>query len=590
MNTQDKIKALQQLLIQKGLDAWFMPTTDSHMSEYVAERFREIAWLTGFTGSRALVIVTRDDAFIWVDSRYYVQAERELAGTGIKIFKSGMPGVPYTFPWVRSEIPEGSKFGIPGNLIPISQFRGMEEKWPHLEVVTCDNLLDEIWEDRPAIPDNPVIEHEERFAGESRKSKIDRIKNEMKERKIDCHIVSALDDVAWLFNIRGADIAYNPVVYSYAVITQDKTILFIDQKKLSDELRGKLESDGILIQDYDSIYRFIDGLDERWTALLDEHKTNRLIQTHVEARCKVVLDHNIPTLFKLEKNEVEMQHIRDTHIMDGAALVKWQYWVEQNLGKVEMTEYSLHEKLEDFRGPMKNYRGPSFYAIVGYNPNAALPHYSPKPEGSLAVEPKGILLCDSGGQYDTGTTDITRTIALGEVEDVVKESFTAVLRGMINLSRAVFRKGTKGIHLDILAREPLWAIHKDFGHGTGHGVGMFLNVHEGPIGISLMSDKIAFKPGMLVSNEPGYYEEGHYGIRIENLIMCQRAEETGEYMNFETMAVCPIDIRLIVPSMMRSDEIQWLNDYHQSVREKLTPYLDADEASWLEKMTQPIGT
>ncbi len=589
MDTKAKISTLQKLLIEEGLDAWFLPTTDPHMSEYVAERWREIAWLTGFTGSRALVIVTRTETFVWVDSRYYVQADRELEGTGITVFKAGMPGVPSTFKWIPEHFPQGSKLGIPGDLIPISQYNAMVKKFEGIEIVTCDDLIDPIWSDRPAVPDKPVIEHELRFAGESRKDKIDRIKAEMKEKKVDCHIVSALDDIAWTFNIRGADIAYNPVVYSFAAFTQDKTILFIDQKKLDDDLRGKLESDGVLIQDYDAIVRFIDGLDVRWTVLVDQDRINRLLQVQIEKRCKTEFDNNIPMMLKLEKNEVETENIRKTHVLDGAALVKWQYWIEQNIGKVEMTEYSLHEKLEDFRGPMENYRGPSFYAIVGYNANAALPHYSPKPQGSQKVEPRGILLCDSGGQYDTGTTDITRTILLGDVDDEVKTSFTAVLRGMINLSRAVFRKGVKGIHLDALAHEPIWSIHQEYGHGTGHGVGMFLCVHEPPIGISLGSDKVAFAPGMLVSNEPGIYVEGHYGIRIENLIMCRKASEDGEYLAFETMAVCPIDHRLIDVSQMRSDEIAWLNDYHKSVREKLTPYLTDAEADWLKSMTEPIG-
>ncbi len=589
MDITARIAALQKLLIEKGLDAWFLPGTDPHMSEYVAQRWREYTWLTGFTGSRALVVVTQKEAFIWVDSRYYVQADRELEGTGITIFKSGMPGVPNTFTWISEQFPEGSKLGIPGDLIPISQYNAMEKKFKGIEIVTCDDLIDQIWTDRPSIPDQPVIEHELRFAGESRKEKIGRIKTKMTERKVDCHIVSALDDIAWTFNIRGADIAYNPVVYSYAAFTQDKTILFIDQSKIDDDLRGKLESDGILIQDYEAIHRFIDDLDERWTVLLDPERISRLLQTHIEKRCITEFGYNIPMMFKLEKNSTEMENIRKAHILDGAALVKWQYWVEQNLGKIEMTEYSLHEKLEDFRGPMGNYRGASFYAIVGHNANAALPHYSPKPEGSLKVEPKGILLCDSGGQYDTGTTDVTRTFAVGEVDDEVKKSFTAVLRGMINLSRAVFCKGTKGIHLDALARESVWEIHKDFGHGTGHGVGMFLCVHEPPISISMNSDKVAFAPGMLVSNEPGIYVEGHYGIRIENLILCRKADDEGKFLRFETVTQCPIDHRLIRVSQMRSDEIEWLNGYHMSVREKLTPYLNDEEAEWLKKMTEPIG-
>ncbi len=589
MDTNIKIKALQNLLVEKGLDGWFMPGTDPHLSEYVSERWRENAWLTGFTGSRSLVVVTPDNAYIWVDSRYHVQADRELEGTNIHIFKSGLPGVPYTFKWIPDNFKEGSKLGIPGDIIPISQYKAMVDKFKGIEIVTCDDLIDEIWTDRPAIPDNPVIEHETCFAGETRKGKIDRIKEKMQEKRVDCHIVSALDDIAWTFNIRGADIAYNPVVYAYAAFTQDKTILFIDQKKIDFDLRVKIELDGILIQDYDAIYRYIDDLDQRWTVLLDEDRFSHRMLTRIKERCKTEFAYNIPMMLKLEKNHFEKMNIRKTHILDGAALVKWQYWVEQNVGKIEMTEYSLQQKLEDFRGPMENYRGPSFYAIVGYNANAALPHYSPKPEGSLKVEPKGILLCDSGGQYDTGTTDITRTFALGEVDDTVCRSFTAVLRGMINLSRAVFRKGTKGIHLDILARGPVWDIFQEYGHGTGHGVGMFLNVHEGPIGISMASDKIAFAPGMLVSNEPGIYVEGHYGIRIENLIMCQKATDDGEYLRFETMAVCPIDTRLIVPAQMRSDEIDWLNQYHKDVREKLTPYLNEEEAAWLEKMTEPIG-
>jgi len=590
MTIPERLAALRKLMTEQQIDAWIVPSDDPHQSEYVADRWKARTWLSGFTGSAGTVVVTADKAGLWTDSRYFLQAELELKDSGITLFKEDMPGVPYYKDWLKEELKENAVVGFDGKVMSVSQVRDMETKLAAKKItfVYHTDLIDLIWPDRPSIPIEPAFVLEEKYTGEGRSSKFSRIRAEMKKHKADLIILSALDDIAWTFNIRGSDVEYNPVVYGYAVVSQTETRLFIKEEKLDKNLKQELENDHVIINDYDSFFDFLSQLPE-FTVLLDPGKTSQKIMDSISVSCVILDVPSIPFDLKTCKNETELEGIRNAHVRDGVAMVKWLYWLYNNIGNGEHTEITIADKLEEFRSKGDLFRGLSFNTISGYKGNGAIVHYSAKPETAARIYPEGILLVDSGGQYLDGTTDITRTITLGTPTEEEKICFTLVLKGHINLGRLVFPKGYNGSQIDALARADMWGYYMNYGHGTGHGVGHFLNVHEGPQRIR-PENNVPLKPGMLTSNEPGLYMKDRFGIRIENLIVTEvrKENEFGTFYGFETVSFCPICLDLVNVSMLTADEKKWLNDYHKAVYEKLSPFLATEEQNWLKHETRAV--
>ncbi len=590
MTIPEKLAALRKLMSAHKIDAWIVPSDDPHQSEYVADRWKARAWLSGFTGSAGTVVVTADKAGLWTDSRYFLQAEMELKDSGITLFKEDIPGVPYYKDWFREVLKENAVVGFDGKVMSVSQVKDLESKLAAKKISFAYHvdLIDNLWQDRPSIPGNPAFILEEKYAGESRTSKINHIRAEMKKHKADYLILSALDDIAWTLNIRGSDVEYNPVTYCYAVIAQTESRLFITEKKLNKNVNRELTDDRIIIDDYDKFFDFLTSLPES-TVLLDPDKTSQKIMDSISLSCVVLETPSIPFDLKACKNETELKGIRNAHIRDGVALVKWLYWLNNHIGKEEHTEISIADKLKEFRSKGEFFQGLSFDTIAGYKGNGAIVHYSAKPETAAKIYPEGILLIDSGGQYLDGTTDITRTITLGKPTEEEKTCFTLVLKGHINLGKLVFPKGYNGSQIDVVARAAMWEFYMNYGHGTGHGVGHFLNVHEGPQRIR-PENNVPLKPGMLTSNEPGLYIKGKFGIRIENLIVTtvKKENEFGTFFGFETVSFCPICLDLVNVNMLTGDEKKWLNDYHKAVYEKLGPFLSADEKNWLQHETRAV--
>lgn len=591
MNVQERIAALRELMQQHKIDAWITPSADPHQSEYVAERWKTRAWISGFTGSAGTVVITQNQAGLWTDSRYYLQADRELAGAGIALFKIGQPDVPSYNDWLAQELPEHAAIGFDGQVFSAAQGEQLQKavSAKHMQLVYQQDLIAQIWQDRPAMPAKPVMVLELEFAGESRASKFARMRERLQKAGSDAHFISALDDIAWMFNIRGGDVEYNPVTIAYAYISQDEARLFIDSAKLSAEVQAALRRDGVAFSEYEEVGVFLQRLPQGTSVLIDPEKTSLTIKNTLSQHCTVKEEQNIAFTLKAQKNETELQGIRHAHVRDGAAMVKWLYWLDEHLGKEEYTEYTVVDSLRDLRSQQQHFQGLSFHPIAGYQANAAFCHYRPEPETALNIQPEGILLVDSGGQYLDGTTDITRTIALSAPTAQQKQDFTLVLKGNIALSRAKFPKGTTGAQLDILARQALWNHGRNYGHGTGHGIGHFLNVHEGPQRIHV-NNYVPLELGMVCSNEPGLYRTDQYGIRIENIIVVVPAEKTefDTFYQFETVTLCPIDLDLIEASLLSQAEAAWLNAYHQRVYAALSPFLTEAERAWLGRETRAI--
>lgn len=590
MTVPEKLAALRTLMNKEKIDAWIVPSDDAHQSEYVAPRWKGREWLTGFTGSAGTVVVTAKEAGLWTDSRYFLQAEIQLQDSGIALFKEGLAGIPSYTQWLSEQLPENAVVGFDSQVMSVTQVQEMEGKLAAKRIFFAlhTDLIDKIWSDRPGIPGNPVYILEEKFAGELRTAKFSRIRAEMRKHQADVHLLAALDDIAWTFNIRGSDVQYNPVAYCYAAITKTEARLFINKDKLAPQVQQTLVKDGVTILDYEQFSKYLAQLSKS-TVLLDPGKTSQWVMDAISPFCNVLQASSIPFELKACKNETELQGIRQAHIRDGVALVKWLVWLYQNIGKQEHTEITVADKLEEFRSKGENFKGLSFDTIAGYKGNGAIVHYSATPATAAKIQPEGILLIDSGGQYLDGTTDITRTITLGKPTDEEKTSFTLVLKGHINLGRLVFPKGYNGSQIDALARAALWEHYMNYGHGTGHGIGHFLNVHEGPQRIR-PENQVPLKPGMLTSNEPGLYLQGKFGIRIENLIVTElrKENEFGVFYGFETVSFCPICLDLVKVEMLTPAEKLWLNDYHKAVYAKLGPHLTPVEQEWLKRETREI--
>ena len=586
-SVQAKIQSLRKIMQLEQVQACIIPTTDPHISEYTPERWKTRAWVSGFTGSAGTVVITNDKAGLWTDSRYFLQAEEQLKDSGIDLYKTGLPETPSLTDWIVSELPEGGCVGIEGDVYAASEAKSLIDflSGRSIKVRTDFAPYDSLWENRPAIPANPAFVLPESFTGKSCRDKIKEVLAEVKKNQADLTILAALDTIAWLFNIRGNDVDYNPVCASYAVVSENKTVLFISPEKLTQEVSEYLQQEGVTVADYEKITGYIQHISDGTRVLVTPAKINYRLYLILSEKCdiKETTVHPADSL-KSIKNEIEIAGIRNAMRKDGVAMVKFLIDMEKALANNEpVTEMDIDAKLRTFRSEQANYFGESFKTIAGYGAHGAIVHYEATLESNASIRPDGILLIDSGAQYFDGTTDITRTVSTGKVSGSIKRNFTNVLKGHIQIALAVFPAGTVGMQLDVLARQSLWKAGQNFLHGTGHGVGCFLNVHEGPQSIRMNHNPAPLEPGMVTSNEPGLYLAGEYGIRIENLVLTVKAKTTefGDFYAFETLTLCPIDTRLIDSSLLSPEEIDWLNNYHQKVCEQLSPLLSEEEAEWL---------
>lgn len=593
MQVKERVQKLQELMKKNGIDAYIIPSSDPHQSEYVATHWGSRKWITGFTGSAGTAVVTLENGNgLWTDGRYFIQAENQLKDSSIDLYKMGEPSVPNITEWLKKNLKDGATIGFDGKVVSKSFYDNLNNSLCSKEIkYNLENdLISEIWNDRPEIPMNNFYSLDVKFAGKSRLEKLNEVREHMQEESITHFILSSLDDIAWLFNIRGTDIQSSPVIISYALISMDEATLFVDFKKLNDDIKAELVGDGISIKQYNELDKCLKTLNNKNLVSYDPAKTNMWIVNSLSSDVKKIEEQNYTTKLKAVKNAVELQNMRDSHITDGVAMVKFLHWLDNSLGKEKITEISATEKLAQFRAEGENYKGPSFNTIAGYKEHAAMMHYSSTPETDVELLKEGLFLVDSGGQYLGGTTDITRTIALGDLSLEEKRDFTLTLKGFINLSRAKFLYGCCGTNLDVLARSPLWQYGIDYKCGTGHGIGFFLNVHEGPHGIRSNYVPAVLEEGMIMSNEPGVYKEGRHGIRVENLIVVKKDEKTesGQFMSFETITFCPIDLDGIILDMLSPEDRAWLNSYHSEVYEKLSPALNEEQRAWLKYNTRAI--
>ncbi len=582
---------------KRNIDMYIVPTSDFHESEYVGDYFKARKYITGFTGSAGTAVITMTEAGLWTDGRYFIQAEKQLSGTPVTLFKMGEEGVPTVKEYVEKNLKEGACLGFDGRVINAADGASYEEivKKKQGTVYVTEDLVGIIWKDRPQLPMNPVFILEEKYAGESTKSKLSRVREKMREKQTGIHILTSLYDIAWLFNIRGGDIACVPVVLSFAAVTMQEAYWFIHEEVLDDKLKAYCKENNIIIRPYEAIYDYAGEIPEEEAVLLDKNIVNYRICHSLKEKVTVVSESNPTELMKAVKNETELNNIRNAHIKDGVAFTKFMYWLKTNIGKMKITEISASDYLEERRREQELFVDLSFETISAYGANAAMMHYCATPESDAELKPEGFLLVDSGGHYLDGSTDITRTMALGTLTEEEKFHFTTVCRSNLNLAAAKFLYGCRGTNLDILSRGPLWNLGLDYKCGTGHGIGYLLNVHEGPNGfrwkiVPERNDSCVMEAGMVTTDEPGVYLEGKYGIRTENELICKKAEknEYGQFMEFETITYAPIDLDAILPEEMTATERKLLNDYHKMVYEKISPYLEPEEKEWLKEYTRAI--
>ncbi|TVR77288.1 MAG: aminopeptidase P family protein, partial [Saprospirales bacterium] len=579
LTINERIAKLREWMHSESIQAAIIPSADPHMSEYLPDYWKTREWLSGFTGSAGTVVVGIDTAGLWTDSRYFIQAESELKGTVIQLHKMGEKGVLSIPDWLCKTLFSGDRIYVDASCITLAEFRKYRDKLKGsaLEVIAGDDVFRHIWEDRPPLPAHPVFEHPREFCGKPMGEKLSEIRREMKQQSASHLLVTALDEIAWTLNLRGSDVECNPVFLAWLVIDEEKATLFSDNSKFSAKIIGQLEENGIEIRPYRHIEDFIAGLTENTRLMIDPLQVNYRIS--VAANKTNLIEKSSPVCqLKASKTHEEIDHIKEAMRRDGVAVFRAFEWLKQQLKSGTVPEYVLAEKLAFFRSQQSNYMGESFHAIVGYRGNGAIVHYRATESHFSEIEKEGMLLVDSGGQYLDGTTDITRTIHLSEPNDRERQHFTLVLKGMIALSRAVFPEGTHGVQLDILARQPLWNHGLNYGHGTGHGVGYFLNVHEPPQGfVPNLSQRgtSVLREGMITSNEPGYYLEGHYGIRCENLVVCRDRGDGFQFL--ETLTLMAFDQKLINPDLLSPEEKTWLNEYHQSVYRELSSLLTESE-------------
>jgi len=585
-----RISILRNAMKKYGISACIIPGTDPHASEYIADYWKEREWISGFDGSAGTAVITMTSAGLWTDSRYFLHASEQLDGTGIELMKQGLPETLEILPWLATQLKAGEKAGVNPQMFSLNSFSSMksELKMGNIELVSID-LLDLAWPVRPKMPTQPFYVFETKYTGKTAFEKIDLLRIEMKKAYADTFVISALDDIAWLFNIRGNDVNYNPVVIAYALVENDKATLFISPEKLTDETSLYLKNEGVTIANYHEINDALSKLSTFKSVLVDGAKLNQSLFESIPSGCNI--RNTMSPIFKMKsiKNDVEMAGVRCAMQKDAVALTHFFIWLENNLSSGDLSEISISNKLREFRSEQENFVGESFGTIAGYAAHGAIVHYNAVPESDAKLKPESILLLDSGGQYLDGTTDITRTIALGVPTPQQKTDNTLVLKGHIALAMAQFPFGTRGSQLDILARKAMWDLGLNYGHGTGHGVGHFLCVHEGPQSIRMDENPTVLQPGMMISNEPGMYRTNGYGIRIENLVQVIPAEKTefGQFLQFETLTLFPIDKKLIDWDIMTTTEINWLNNYHKKVYESISAQLDDAECEWLNEKCSP---
>jgi Xaa-Pro aminopeptidase len=591
MNITDRITSLRSLMQGSAIDGYLIYGTDPHLSEYVPDAWRSREWISGFTGSYGKVAITLNHAALWTDSRYFIQAESQLSGTTIEMMKDRQADTIPVDLWLEQKINPGSVVAIDGLTVSASEAKALEQKLGAngITLILNADLVSPIWENRPLLSQSPINDFPVRFSGSDRSEKLSQIRNRLTEAGAEATLICQLDDLAWSFNLRGNDISYNPLFTGYGYVDLQQAILFVGEGKVSRELSDDLTREGVRVINYESIFSFLEQIDPL-PFYLDPDRTNSLIYRIIAKRCKVIDGLSIPTLLKSVKNEVEISGMRESHIRDGVAMVNFLYWFAENFGKEKITELSIAEKLKTFRSEQALFMGESFCPTVAFGSHGAIVHYSATSESDFEVKRDGILLFDSGGQYLDGTTDITRTIPTGLVTPQQQSDFTLVLKGMIQLAKAVFPENTRGYSLDTLARKALWSSGLNYGHGTGHGVGHFLSVHEGPMSIRPEYNSEPVREGQVITDEPGIYREGEYGIRIENVLVCKNECHTafGRFLSFDTLTLCPIDRQLVDPKMLEKDELNWLNTYHARVISELGPRLNSDVLKWLKIQCSPL--
>lgn len=585
------LEKLRKAMKIENINYYIIPSSDSHQSEYVSEYFKGREYVSGFTGSAGTLLVGLEDAYLWTDGRYFIQADKELKSSGISLMKMRTPGYPTIEEWIKDNVKENEVLGFDGKVFSVNQYEGYLNiaKENNFNINMRNDLLDSIWKERPQLPKNKIFLHDEKYAGKSASEKLGEVRKNMKAKNADYFILSSLDDIEWLCNIRGNDIKFNPVALSYVLVGMDYSNIYIDENKVDAETKTKLNSEGFEIKGYNEIEDDVKLL--KGTVILDSNKLNAKIFAALNNEVKVIRELNVTTNLKAIKNEVEIANWEVSQVRDGIAMVKFIKWLKSNIGKEKITEISASERLTAFRAQGDNYKGDSFGTIAGYKDHAAMMHYSATEASEYELKPEGMFLVDSGAQYLDGTTDITRTFILGHITEEEKRDYTLVLKGHIALASAKFLRGTTGINLDVLARRPLWNYGIDYKCGTGHGVGFFLNVHEGPQGIRPEGNSVALEPGMIITNEPGVYKEGKHGIRTENTLLVEKdfvSEEFGEFYKFRTISYCPIDLEGVNVEMLSPEEKDWLNDYHSMVYEKLSPYLNEEEKEFLKYETRRI--
>lgn len=594
---KQRLKELRDEMSQRGIDIYVVPTSDFHESEYVGEYFKARQYITGFTGSQGTAVITMEEAGLWTDGRYFIQAEAQLAGSTVVLFKMGEEGVPTVEEYVKDKLKEGGVLGFDGRVVNGKLGEDFERlaEGKKGSVFAEEDLVGLIWKDRPPFTREEAYVLDEAYAGRTAAQKLCDVRRVMEEKKVKAHILTSLDDIAWLFNIRGNDIANFPIVLSFAVITMDDSFWFVHEEILDSKIRSHLKANHITVRHYEDIYTFVGAMEGIDRILADKTSVNYRIMKSIDSRIDI-LDEKNPTFFmKAVKNETELANTVNAHIKDGTAFIKFMYWLKNTIGKEEITEIKASEYLEEKRREQDGFIGLSFDTISAYGPNGAMMHYSAIEESNAVLKPEGFYLVDSGGHYLEGSTDITRTIGLGALTEKEKLHFTTVARSNLNLAAAKFLYGCRGVNLDILARGPLWDLGLDYKCGTGHGIGYLLNVHEGPNGfrwkmVPERNDSAVLEEGMITTNEPGVYLEGEYGIRTENELICRKGEknEYGQFMYFETITYAPIDLDAIIPEEMTKREKALLNNYHKMVYEKCSPYLTEDEKQWLKEYTREI--
>jgi len=590
---REQLTALRGAMAAHGVDYYMVPTDDFHGSEYVGSHFKCRSWVSGFTGSAGTLLAGKDWAGQWADGRYFIQAAEQLAGSGIDLMKMGEPGVPTLTEYLEKHLQKGMTLGFDGRVVSArmaARLRAIADKCG--ATVACqDDLVGEVWADRPALSAEPVRELPAELVGKSRAEKIMDVRAELAKEGADAVVIASLMDVCWLMNLRGNDVECTPVVLSFAAVTAEETVLFINPDVLSAEIAANLRNDGVTIRPYGEVYEYVAALPAGQKLMLNLNVVNSKLEACVPAGVQIIDKVDPTTLPKAKKNEKEVDNFRIAHIKDGAAVTKFMYWLKKNVGKVEMDELSVAEKLEAFRCEQENYVGPSFGMIMGYGPHGAIVHYGATKESCAKIEPRSFLLSDTGGHYLEGSTDITRTFAMGPLTEDEKRMYTLVLKGNLQLGNAQWKAGCTGANLDYLAREPLWRLEMDYNHGTGHGVGYMLSVHEGPQSIHWgRANTTPLEVGMITSNEPGFYLEGAFGVRLENLTAVKEVETNGygRFLRFETLTMVPFDLDAVIPELLGEECRNVLNAYHAKVRKTLKPYLTEEENAWLADATRAI--